>query len=75
MEAKVNYFICIAEHEIDGVRWLVLKDGKSVIVAKRWSLLRWTEKKYVLMYDSEGKTRTVVHKSSDVDIVIVEKGE
>ena len=70
-EVKVNYYICVAEHEIDGVKWLVLKDGKTILVAKRWSLLRLTEDKYSLLYDSEGKTKVVVHKDKDIDVVFI----
>ena len=71
-EAKVNWYRCIAEQEINGVKWLILEDGETIVVAKRWSVIRLDATQYSLLYDSEGKTKVKVLK--DVDVVLIQKG-
>ena len=68
-EARVNWYRCIAKQEIDGMKWLILTDGESIVVAKRWSLLRLHDDTYSLIYDSEGKTKVKVVKDTDVVLI------
>lgn len=66
---KVNWYTCITEREIEGTRWLILTDGETIVVAKRWSLLRLHDDVYSLLYDSEGKTKVEVLKDADVVLI------
>lgn len=60
-------------YKYNGKKWLILQNGENIIIAKRSALLRLTEDKYTLIYDSENKTKEVSFDISDVDIIFIKK--
>lgn len=68
MDYTANYYF-----KYNGKNWMTLQNGENIIIAKRSALLRLTEDKYTLLYDSENKTKILTYNISDVDVIFIKK--
>ncbi len=73
MKKRVNDYTVEHYYKYNGEKWLMLQDGEKIIIAKRSALLRLTEDKYTLLYDSENKTKILSYDIADVDVIFVKK--
>lgn len=60
-------------YEYNGEEWVMMQNGKNIIIAKRSALVKMDKYRYALSDDSKGKIKEMVCNISDVDVITLKK--